>query len=125
MDATMPLADQRVLVVEDEYYLAADTAEALQRAGATVLGPFASEQGALDKIKSEAPTIALLDINLGRGPSFDIARVLKQRGIPLVFITGYNEEIIPSEFEYAPRLQKPVDARQILNLLARALKLQN
>jgi DNA-binding response OmpR family regulator len=108
---TAPLCDQRILVVEDEYYLATDTADALQRAGAKVLGPFSSEQSALDQIRSEAPTIALLDINLGSGPSFDVARILKQRGVPLVFITGYNQEIIPAEFESAPRLQKPVEMR--------------
>jgi DNA-binding response OmpR family regulator len=121
---TAPLCDQRILVVEDEYSLATDTADALQRAGAKVLGPFSSEQSALDQIRSEAPTIALLDINLGSGPSFDVARILKQRGVPLVFITGYNQEIIPAEFESAPRLQKPVEMRQIVDLLIQALGLR-
>ena len=36
------LGGRRVLVVEDEYYIASDTARALQGAGALILGPFAS-----------------------------------------------------------------------------------
>jgi len=41
-----------------------------------------------------------------------------------VFITGYNQEIIPAEFESAPRLQKPVEMRQIVDLLIQALGLR-
>jgi len=121
MTGEADLSGQRVLVLEDDYYLATDTARALRGAGATVLGPCANEQTAEDAIKDTVPTGAVLDINLGRGPSFKLARALRERSIRFVFLTGYDEDVIPDEFEGVVRLQKPVELRQIVNTLAQAL----
>jgi CheY-like chemotaxis protein len=115
------LVGQHILVVEDEYYLATDTADAIRRAGATVLGPCSNEQDALAQIKSRSPSAALLDINLGLGPTFNIARMLKQNDVPLIFVTGYDAEVIPPEFAKVPRLQKPVEELHIISLLAEIL----
>ena len=123
MTTSTPLSGQRILVLEDDYYLATDTADAVRRAGATVVGPYSCEQDALAQIKLAAPTIALLDINLGLGPSFNIARMLKQRGVPLIFVTGYNEEMIRGEFERTPRLRTPVNMWQVLTLVTKELGL--
>ena len=121
MTGEADLSGQRVLVVEDDYYLATDTARALQGAGATVLGPCANEETAEDAIRETVPTAAVLDINLGRGPSFKLARTLRERSIRFVFLTGYDEDVIPDEFESVVRLQKPVELRQIVKTLAKTL----
>lgn len=113
------LAAQTVLIVEDDYYLAFDTAEALRGAGAGVMGPFPTEEKAMAAIRQERPTAAVLDINLGNGPSFDLARLLKERGVPFLFLTGYDEEIIPPDLGDTLRLQKPVAPREIVASLAR------
>ena len=115
------LSGQCVLVLEDDYYLASDTARALQGAGATVLGPCANEETAANAIRETAPTGAILDINLGRGPTFKVARTLRERSIRFVFLTGYDEDVIPLEFEGVIRLQKPVELRQVVNTLAKTL----
>ncbi len=49
------LSGERVLVVEDDYYLASDTARALKGAGAEVIGPCPSEQTAYDAIADARP----------------------------------------------------------------------
>ncbi len=67
------------------------------------------------------PTGAAMDPNIGSGPSFTLARTLRKRGIPFVFITGYDEAIIPPEFDSVARLQKPVELKQIVGALAAAL----
>jgi CheY-like chemotaxis protein len=67
------LAGFDVLVVEDEYYQAQDCCEWLRSAGATVAGPARSGADAkyiLDRAKVDA---AVVDINLGRGPDFELA----------------------------------------------------
>ena len=56
------------------------------------------------------------DINLGRGPSFKLAEA---RGIPFVFTTGYDAEVIAAEFEGIERLHKPLHLRQIVVAIAR------
>lgn len=112
------LTGRKVLVVEDDCYVASDTAAALRGAGAEVLGPCSSEEATLDLLESQTPTHAMLDLNLGGGgPKFEIARLLKASGVPFVFITGYDPEKIPPEFEEVPRLQKPVPFRQMVEAL--------
>lgn len=121
MSGEADLRDIRVLVIEDDYYLATDTARALQRAGAEIIGSCSNEQAAWDEIKRATPHSAVVDINLGKGPSFKLARELRRRGVPFVFMTGYDNDAIPLEFENVARLQKPVDPNQIVMLLSTAM----
>lgn len=116
------LSGHRVLVVEDDYYLATDTARALQGAGARVVGPCPTEEAARAALEQEEPTAALIDINLGAGPSFILARLLRQQNVPFVFVTGYDEGVIPTEFSDVERLQKPVELRRVVRFLAETLR---
>jgi DNA-binding response OmpR family regulator len=113
------LGGHRVLVVEDEYYIATDTARALRGAGADVMGPCPNEAAANAECERRRPDAVIVDINLGEGPSFSLAGSLKQRGIPFLFITGYDEDVIPSEFDEIDRLQKPVELRQMIEAVSR------
>jgi CheY-like chemotaxis protein len=115
------LSGHRILVVEDDYYLATDTTRALRGAGAEVAGPCPTEQAARDELRDARPTAAVVDINLGGGPSFGLARTLHEEGIPFVFLTGYDEEAIPAEFAGVPRLQKPIELRRIVTAVAQAV----
>lgn len=118
MTGEADLTGQTILIVEDEYYLAADTARALKGAGADILGPCATEEGARGLIRETPPTGAVLDINLQGGRSFDLARDFLARDVPFLFITGYDQDVIPPEFDGVKRLQKPVEFRTIIRELA-------
>ena len=107
-----------VLIVEDDHYLATDTARALRGVGAHVMGPYASED-ARAELMDHRPGAAVVDINLGPGPSFKLAETLKDGGVPFVFTTGYDPEIIPEEFESIGRLEKPFQLRQVVGAVAR------
>lgn len=121
MSGQTNLTGQRILVVEDDYYLATDTARAIQGAGADVMGPCPNEEAALDKMNTTIPTGAVLDLNLGNGPSFELAKTLMERNVPFVLITGYDAKMIPEEFQDIARLQKPVTLKQIVNTLGEVL----
>lgn len=121
MRESATLTGQRVLVLEDDYYLASDTANAVRDAGGTVVGPFSNERSALEEIASGRPTAALLDVNLGAGPSYEAARVLVRRGIPFIFLTGYDDDVIPTEFANVQRLRKPVESARMLSCLGSVL----
>lgn len=108
----------RILVVEDDFLLADDVTRVLTRAGAKVLGPFPSEGAALSGLIDRPPTLAVLDVNLGHGPSFDLARGLRSRAIPFVFLTGYDDIIFPEDLADAPRLKKPADAKRLLAVIS-------
>ena len=119
MTGEADLTGLRVLVVEDDYYLASDTARALRGAGADVMGPCATEADARAALADRRPDAVVVDINLGPGPSFKLAETLEDNGIPFVFTTGYDPEVIPAEFESIERLQKPLQLRQIIGAVAR------
>jgi DNA-binding response OmpR family regulator len=107
-----------ILVVEDDYYLADDASRALARAGARVLGPCAGAAEAIALADRETPDCVLLDVNLGRGLDFAPARALAARGVPIVFVTGYDAVVIPHDLAEAPCLQKPTDARRMVAVVS-------
>jgi len=99
---------RRVLVVEDEYFLADDMARALETLGAEVIGPVPSAEKALALASSgEHMDGAVLDINLRGELVYPVADLLAQRGVPFVFATGYDQASIPDNYSHVPRWEKP------------------
>ena len=116
------LVGRRILVLEDDFYLADDARRWLEGAGAEVLGPTGSIEKALDLLGNERVDGALVDINLGTGPSFAVSRALEDRGVPFAFVTGYDDEVIPDDLNSAPRLQKPVKQQALIAAVVDLLK---
>lgn len=112
------LRDARILVLEDDYYLATDLQYALEKAGATVVGPFSDEAAAARSLASARPDCAFVDVNLGRGPTFGVPRALASRSVPFAFVTGYDAGTIPEEFKAVTRFEKPVDLRKVVQTAA-------
>lgn len=96
----------RVLVVEDDYLIADDIAQALERAGTVVLGPVPSIAEAARIIRREEMEIAVLDLNVRDELVFPVADELKNLATPLVFFSAYDEVAIPSRFADAARISK-------------------
>lgn len=112
-----------VLIVEDEFYLADDIAAALGEVGARVLGPCGRVEDARRLLEGgEQVDLAILDIDLVGDRVFPVADMLRARGAPFLFMTGYDPDVIPSRLSDAPRLEKPVAAGAVITLL-RALHL--
>jgi DNA-binding response OmpR family regulator len=111
------LSGRRILVVEDSYLLARDTAEALTAAGAQVVGPFPGEGAAVGAIEDGMLSAAVVDINLGSGPTFAVARSLTDAKVPFLFVTGYDVIDIPVEFQKVRRLDKPINLRGLVTAL--------
>jgi DNA-binding response OmpR family regulator len=114
MTGERALDGMHVLVLEDDYYLATDAQEGLEKAGAEVVGPFRDAGAAIERAAVETIDCAVLDINLGDGPSFDTARALMGRGIPFLFVTGYDGNVIPDEFAGVGRLEKPLTEHRLV-----------
>ncbi|MBB3441153.1 PAS domain S-box protein [Rhizobium sp. BK379] len=120
MTGAPDLSGKTILVVEDDYYVASDTAAALRGAGAIVLGPSPTAEDAAHLLEHETPTSVVLDLNLGGGgPKFEIAHRLLERGIPFVFLTGYDPDVIPDDLANIKRLQKPIALREVVEAVSR------
>jgi CheY-like chemotaxis protein len=107
MNDRRPLEGRQILVVEDQYLLARDVCEWLESAGAEIVGPAPDSKKACELLDKRTVDSAVVDINLGRGPSYEVASRLYERDVPFVFATGYDQAAIPEEFQSAPRLEKP------------------
>ena len=55
--------------------------------------------------------MAILDIGLDDKKVYPVAEVLRGRGIPFVFVTGYEAWVIPNGFANVPVAQKPIALR--------------
>jgi len=117
--ADRSLQNRRILVVEDEYYLATELEEKLSEAGAAVVGPVPSVKAALGLIE-QTPSLdaAVLDVNLGGEAVFPVADRLTAQDVPFLFVTGYNERSIPVSYSHAPCLEKPTEPSAIVRVLA-------
>jgi CheY-like chemotaxis protein len=118
------LAGRTVLVVEDEYVIAAELREWLRDAGAEVVGPVASPEDALMLIGEAdgALDAAVLDVNLGGGmTAFAVAERLERLGVPFLFASGDGEQAAARGFHARPRLEKPVSEQELLRALGQML----
>jgi CheY-like chemotaxis protein len=109
-----------LLVVEDEYLVAADLTASLESLGAEIIGPAASVEAALSHIENTGGRLdgAVLDINLRNERVYPVADVLTARGIPFIFTTGYDAGAIPIAYTRAPRCEKPIDKTQLVRWLS-------
>jgi DNA-binding response OmpR family regulator len=87
---TVELSGHRVLIVEDELMIALDTSATFSDAGAEIVGPYSTLSQALKAAKSQAFSIAILDVRLGRDTTEPVAAALAERGVPVIFCTGQS-----------------------------------
>lgn len=91
----------------------------LNKVRAAVIGPFSDVERAREVASIEAIDLAVLDTNLNGEPVYPCAEELLRRGIPFVFVTGYNSGDVPAEFRTLPRIAKPFDPAILLKELQR------
>jgi CheY-like chemotaxis protein len=109
----------RILVVEDSFLLAETLREYLDESGYVTVGPAAQVSAALVLCGSNHLDGALLDINLGKETCFPVADRLTEEQVPFMFLSGYDNYIVPDRFRDVPKLDKPYDRAEILRTAER------
>lgn len=115
------LQGKRILVVEDEYFIASDLKRAFQKAEAVVVGPVGDVGQALALVAEQAIDVAVLDVNLEGTNSYPIADRLSERAVPCLFLTGYDGWSLPEAYRDTPRLAKPFAMEAVLETVARLM----
>ena len=118
--ADTDLRGKRVLVVEDEYFIADEMRVQLERHGAEVVGPAGDVEQARVLARAGDFDCAVLDINLHGEHVFELARELKARGSRFVFATGYAESFLPEDLGDTPHFEKPLRFDAFVKAVARA-----
>ena len=114
----------RVLIVEDEPFIAWDLAQAVESAGGIVIGPAATLAQALALIHGSRVEAAILDVNLPDGHIGPVLESLRQH-VAVVIHSGVG---LPNEvkerFPHVPVYFKPTPAevltRRLISLRRRA-----
>lgn len=114
----------RVLIAEDEPFIAFSLAACVEDAGGEVIGPCASVAEALSHIQSGAlPTAAILDLNLMDGEVTPVAEQLLDGSVVVILHTGVDP---PARLrKRAPALiycAKPTAPERLVQTLGRVLE---
>ena len=107
------LRGNRILVVEDEWPIAAFIRDTLENAGATVIGLAADCREACNVLDGTGVDAAVLDLHLGGSSGHMLAHLLELRGIPYLFATGYAPEAIKAH-PGVTILQKPFPGEDLV-----------
>jgi CheY-like chemotaxis protein len=112
----------RIMVVEDEFWVAEDMARVLTEAGVEVIGPIGNVTEAIQRLReTQHIDAAVLDINLLDVNVYPLAEELVDRGVPFIFTTGYDIDTIPVTLRKIPRIEKPAEPARIIRELAAAV----
>ncbi|MGK9168704.1 response regulator [Inquilinus limosus] len=103
----------RVLIVEDDTWIAAMLEEIVRSAGIEVVGPVGTLREAVQLASSERLDAALLDVGLGDTDVYAAADVLEERNIPFAFVTARSEAEIELLHRGRPVWTKPLLQQQI------------
>jgi DNA-binding response OmpR family regulator len=110
------LSGLRVLVVEDDFLIAMDIKQTIERLGGQVVGPIGRLEQAQDLARREVFDAAILDVKLDGDVTFPLAEELLTRGVPTVLATGYDVANLPKHFQGVPHLRKPFHERDVRRL---------
>ncbi len=105
------------LLIEDEFVVAMLVEGYLHDLGVKRITRSANLKDGLAHARKGDFDFAILDVRLNQDLSFPIAEVLRQRGIPLTFQTGYGGDGIESRFADCPVLTKPYTFEKLREIL--------
>ena len=120
---TMPRADTRILICEDDPLIALGWAAFLSDEGYTVIGPAYKAEKALEMAYQDLPTLALIDIDLGGMiDGISVAAELAPLGVSVIFVTAdYQRACVEGRKLAADILIKPVEESAVRHAVASAL----
>lgn len=116
---------RKVLVVEDNPFLADSLCDLLSELGCEPVGPAARVSEALRLCEISPADCALLDVHLGRETSFEIADWLVRHNTPFVFMTGSSDSrSIPARLSHVRVMPKPFGGHELVATCAAYFGLQ-
>lgn len=108
----------RILIVEDEFLIAAYLEDVLGELGYQDIFTAHSLEAARAHIQASPPEFAILDVNIGRNLVFPVAESLEVEEIPFLFSTGQRTDSFPLKWRQYPVLPKPAKSAELAKLIA-------
>jgi CheY-like chemotaxis protein/DNA-directed RNA polymerase specialized sigma24 family protein len=114
----------RVLIIEDEPFIALHLQDIVEGMGHTVVGVASTQAEASNLSSTFAPDLVLADIRLADGSSgIDAVNdILADRSVPVVFVTAFPEHLLTGERpEPTYLVTKPFEVETIVTTIGQAL----
>ena len=112
----------RILVAEDEFITAFDLCDTFEEAGYEVEGPHAGVSSARLACARGKPDLAILDIELVDGLTFDLAQQLLDDNVPVILHSAREDTgALAARFPQATTLVKPCPPAQLLDTVSGVL----
>lgn len=115
-------ARQRVLVIEDDVFIAMLLEDILLDIDEYAVDLFADFDEGLKAARTGTYAFAVLDVDLNGVRSFPIADVLSERRIPFAFSTGYGTAGLDPAYADHIVLPKPFQAEELRTIVAKLLR---
>lgn len=116
------LAGRRILIVEDDPFIALALEGMLSEHGLIVVGVAKTVASALRLAADEPLDIALLDVHVGREKIDPVADLLAGRDCPFVFTTGCGRAGLPEAHASHAIVEKPFYTDELMTALREELK---
>ena len=111
-----------VLILEDESLLSITIEDLLRDLGAQQVLSFTDHVEAAQHAQSADIDCAILDVMIRGRPSFEIADILENRGIPFVFSSGVSLLQVDDRHRHRPFLSKPFSDDDLKDSIRAALE---
>jgi two-component system, response regulator PdtaR len=112
----------RILLAEDEFITAFDLCDTFEEAGYEIEGPHAGICSAMLACRKGKPDLAVLDIELADGLTFELAQKLIDENIPVILHSERDEaQELAARFPRAITLTKPCPPAELLDAVSRVL----
>jgi CheY-like chemotaxis protein len=118
---TNDISELRVLVLEDEPLVAMLAEEMLADLGHQAASVVHRIKDALDALEADQFDLAFLDVNLSGSLSFPVADRASEKGIPVLFVTGFSGDHM-DRLARECVLQKPYTSQDLQRAIAAALE---
>lgn len=108
----------RILLIEDDAFIALDCQEGLLDAGAGTVELAKSKKAVLDLLATGTFDVAVVDIQLGSESGIPIAEILAGKDIPVVFCTGSPDQaLLPAPLKQFRIVAKPYNMAELIEAI--------
>ncbi len=112
----------RILVAETEFIAAVDLCDTFEEAGYEIDGPYAGICAAMLACQKRKPDLAILDIELADGLTYELAQILIDDDVPVILHSEPGEACeLAARFPHAVTVNKPCPPAEMLDAVNRLL----
>jgi CheY-like chemotaxis protein len=108
-----------ILVAEDNSIISMHLCAMLEDLGARTISPVETVGDALAQLRSNAISLAIIDLQLGAENGLVVADHCQETGTPVIVATGFADEMRPAMSSSEILLRKPYTIADLENAIAR------